>query len=75
MKRFTVKELREVIDGVSDDTVVIISSGEHGYRFAYAEVSTALEENRAYGLFTEDHGETYTPEAEFGTRVPAVIVG
>lgn len=75
MKRFTVKELRKIIDGVSDDTVVIISNGDHGYHYAYAEVSTALEENRSYGIFTEDHGEKYTPEAEYGTRVPAVIIG
>lgn len=75
MKRFTVKELRNILSGADDEAVVIISSGDHGYRFAYAEVSTALEENYAYGIYTEDHGETYTPEAEYGKRVPAVIIG
>lgn len=74
MKRFTVKDLRNLINGINDEAVVIISSGDHNYRFAYAKISTALEENYNYGEYTEDHGETYTPEAEYGKRVPAVII-
>ena len=75
MKRFTVKDLRNLISSYPDEAVVLISSDDHNYRFAYAELSTALEENYAYGEYTEDHGETYTPESQFGKRVPAVIIG
>jgi hypothetical protein len=75
MKRFTVKDLRNIIAGLDDETIVLTSAGDHSYLFAYAEVSTVLTENYAYGQYTEDHGEQYTPEAEYGERVPALILG
>lgn len=73
MKRFTVKDLREIIADLKDDTIVLTSSGDHNYRFGYAEVTTVLTENYSYGEYTEDMGEEYTPEAEYGKRVSAVI--
>lgn len=75
MKRFTIKELRDIIDGLKNDTIVLVPSHDHSYRFPAVEVTTVITENYAYGLYTEDFGEKYTPEAEYGKRVPAVIIG
>lgn len=73
MHKMTVKKLREILSEAEPDAVVLISNGDHGYRGAYAEVKTALKED-TYN-YIEDHGETYTPEAEYGTRVSAVVIG
>lgn len=74
MRQLTVKKLRSILSEAQEDAVVLISNNDHGYRYVYAEIGTALAENLNYGEFTEDHGEQYTPEAEFGKRVPAVII-
>lgn len=74
MRQMTVKLLRDIISESPEDAVVLISDHHHGYRFGHVEVSTALEENTNYGQYLEDHGEQYTPEAEFGKRVSAVII-
>lgn len=73
MPRFlTVRELKEIINELEDNVVVLISDHDHGYRTANVEASTALEEEK--NRYTEDHGEQYTPEADFGKRVPAVLI-
>ena len=73
MYKMTVKKLREILSEAEADAIVLISNGDHGYRDAYAEVTTALKEDN-YN-YIEDHGELYTPEAEYGTRVSVVVIG
>lgn len=72
MRPLTVKKLREILNEVPEDAVVLIPNGDHSYRDAYAESTTALKES-PYN-YTEDHGEKYTPESEYGTRVSVIII-
>lgn len=72
MKHFTVRQLKELIEGLSDDAPVIIPGGDHSYRPAHAIKDTALFDPKAG--WTEDHGEEMTPEAEFGSRLTVLIV-
>lgn len=67
----TVKKLREILSEMEDNAVVLIPSDDHGYRDAYAIAGSALKNQYGYD---EDHGEQFTPEAEYGKRIPAVII-
>lgn len=72
MRLMTVKKLREIISEAPEDAFVLVPGHDHSYRDAYAEVTTALKEGPFQ--FCEDHGEQYTPEAEYGPRVSVVII-
>lgn len=52
--------------------IVVIPSMDHKYRDAYAIAGSVLKDE--YGEYNEDHGEQFTPEAEYGKRIPAVII-
>lgn len=71
--RSTVKELKKLLETVPDGTTVVIPGEDHGYRAARFELTTGLQE--APGCWTEDHGETVTPEAEYGKRLPILVIG
>jgi len=72
MRTLTVKALRALLADAPDDAIVMVPAHDHAYRLADAEVTTALQENRY--SWTEDHGEEMTPEAEYGRRIPIVLV-
>lgn len=67
-----VRDLLKVLYGADLDAVVLTPTHDHGYCEAAVSIGSALEEAR--GVWTEDHGEEVTPEAQYGRRVPAVIV-
>ena len=72
MKALKVKALRALLADAPDDAVVMVPAHDHAYRLADVEVTTALQENRY--SWTEDHGEEMTPEAEYGRRIPIILV-
>lgn len=74
MRQLTVKKLMKFLSEFEEDAVVLIPSDEHMYRYPYLQYTTALEENSSYGIYTEDHGEEFTPESEYGKRVSAVVI-
>jgi hypothetical protein len=68
----TIKQLRDLISTLPDDAKVVTSSFDHGYREVRFKFGTALRDKA--GNWTEDYGEEDTPEAEFGKRVPVLLV-
>jgi len=68
-----IKQLKKLIDGLSDDTEILTSGRDHSYREPHIEVISALEERG--GTWTEDYGEEVTPEAEYGKRKIVLFVG
>lgn len=72
MRVLTVKKLRDIISEAPEDAIVLIGDGDHSYRSADVSVGSALQEDRY--SWCEDHGESLTPEADYGKRVHAVIV-
>lgn len=41
-----VKDLRRLIDGLADDTVLVVDGSDHSYREALAAIGTALKVGR-----------------------------
>ena len=68
-----VKDLKALIENAPDDAVVVVSGHDHGYRECSCMMTTALKEDRY--SWTEDFGEEKTPEAEYGKRLPVLLVG
>ena len=66
-----VGKLRKIIENAPDDMVILIPGGDHNYYEAVVEISTALKAKREW---VEDFGEESTPEKDWGTRTPALIV-
>lgn len=73
MKKITVADLKQLIDGYSDDAVVVVPSIDHEYNEANVYQTTALYDERI-GVWSEDHGPALTPESEFGKRKNVVVV-
>ncbi len=71
MRQLTVAKLREMLTELPDLALVVISNHDHGYREAFAEVTTMMVDGRD---MIEDHGEEYTPEGEYGKRVNCLVV-
>lgn len=76
MRQLTVGKLKQILEELSNDTIVVRPSSDHSYINAHAEETTALVENASYGLYTEDHGEEYysPEEAENLTRIKVLVV-
>lgn len=68
-----VGQLRKVIADLSDDTIILRSGQDHSQFTPRISAGTTLfdSESRTY---TEDFGEQYSPEAEYGKRITALIV-
>lgn len=67
------KKLLELIKDAPDDAMIVVPGSDHSYRAGHVSVTTALfdAESRTW---TEDYGEDSTPEAEYGKRVPVIVV-
>lgn len=72
MATITAKALRDLVAKAPDDALLVVPGSDHSYRLASIELTTALQERPRQ--FTEDHGEDITPEAEYGKRVPILLV-
>jgi hypothetical protein len=68
-----VGQLKKLLLSLPDDLKLVMPGYDHSYREADASVGTAmLTPDRVY---TEDHGDEYTPEGEdFGKRVKVLII-
>lgn len=67
-----VGQLKKLIADLPDDVKVVVPFEDHNYREPRAEVTTALHHRR--DGWTEDHGEEYTPERQYGKRQKVVLV-
>lgn len=69
-----VKQLKELLEGVDDNVQLVSPSSDHSYVTANVYVRTVMYDKK-YGVYTEDHGEKYTPDGgEYGKRVQAVVI-
>lgn len=64
-----VRDLKRILEGVSDDTLVVIPSFDHSYTEATAGPSQAVRESRS--RLAEYHGQEYVGA---GMRVIDVVV-
>lgn len=71
MKVLKVADLRVLLTTAPEDALVIIPSGQHEYKPATAEVTTALYDGQC---FSEDFGEYVTPQSEYGKRINVVLI-
>lgn len=69
-----VKKLREIIKDLPDNTPLLAPSGSHSFRHAAVHKDTALFDAEL-GEWTEDHGESCTPESGYGKRITVLVVG
>lgn len=68
-----VKQLREIIQDMSDDVQLVGTSSDHSYRLVEVFPATALF-NSSSRNWTEDYGEDSTPEADYGKRMNVLVI-
>ncbi len=68
-----VGDLKKLLEGAPDDAPVLVPDHDHGYREVSCELATGLKKGR--NQWTEDFGESVTPQAQFGQRMPILVVG
>lgn len=71
MKVLKVADLLAVLLTAPKDALIVIPGGEHDYKTATAEVTTALHDGSD---MSEDFGEDLTPESEHGKRINVVLI-
>lgn len=69
-----VKDLRRIIEGLPDDTVLVVPASDHSFHEVGVCPGTALFDRKSL-MWTQDCGEELTPEAEYGKRVNVLIIG
>jgi hypothetical protein len=73
----TVKELKALITDLPDDTPVLVAGSDHEYGDDTIRVGTVMK--TVYGpsrtCWAEDYGEDLTPEAQWGKRTQALLIG
>jgi len=70
-KHLTKLQFLAEVSKMPDNALIVVPSSDHSYREAHIEESTALFDGKG---FTEDYGEDVTPEAEYGKRIPVIVV-
>lgn len=71
MTYFTAAQLKRLLETVPDTALIVGSGVDHSLRGLTPSVTTALQDGR---VLTEDYGEALTPEAEYGKRVPVILL-
>lgn len=76
MRQLTVGKLKQILEKLPNDAIVVRPTSDHSYINAYAEETTALVEDGNYGLYSEDHGEEYysPEETENLTRIKVLVI-
>jgi hypothetical protein len=64
-------ELLRLLQDAPPGALVVVHGCDHNYLPAGAEITTAL---RGKWGISEDYGEDDTPEAEYGKRIPVVLI-
>ena len=67
----TIKKLKEIINKLDDNIILVKHGDDHSYIYAYVNLGTALFNSDE---ITEDYCEEYTPEKEFGKRKEVLII-
>jgi hypothetical protein len=72
-----VKELKALIADLPDDTPVLVATRDHEYCSDTIQVGTVLNGTDRYksAFWVEDFGEDQTPEAQWGKRYQALLIG
>ena len=73
MRLMKVSDLKKLIATAPEDAVLVVPAPDHSMRPAMAGIGTVLFDRKSY-LWTQDYGEDSTPEADYGKRIPALIV-
>lgn len=68
-----VRDLKKLLENAPDDAPVMVSAHDHSYRETHCQMTTGLMEGP--NQWTEDYGEETTLEAEYGKRLPILLVG
>ena len=68
-----VKDLKELIAHIDDDAVIVRSIGDHSYRECDFELTTGLYDGHS-DEWSEDYGESLTPESNYCQRIAILIV-
>lgn len=68
----TVKILKEIIKDLPDNVEIVTPSSDHSYKYIYCSVTTALKDDE--GEWTEDYGESSTPESLYGKRKKVLVI-
>lgn len=68
-----IRQLKEQLAGVLDDTEIVLSGGDHSYRWAALELTTAIlaGDKRGDHYLTEDHGEKLQRREH---RIPVLLL-
>lgn len=69
----TVKNLKALLENMDESAVLVVPTGDHSYNHAHATKTTALYDGRNR-IWSEDHGEDVTPEADYGKRLPVLVI-
>ena len=69
----TVGDLKKLLADVPDGAALLCPASDHEYQTASVDVTTALHDAE-HCCWSEDHGEDVTPEADYGKRLPVVVV-
>lgn len=67
------KDLKKLLENVDDQAVVVRSVGDHSYCECDLQPATGLYDGYS-DQWSEDHGESVTPEADYGKRMAVLIV-
>ena len=66
-------QLKKLIANVSDEVKILVPAWDHSFRLADITVSSALFDKDP-NVWSEDYGETMTPEKEYGKRLVVLVV-
>lgn len=66
-----VKQLKQLLEKVPNDVVVLVPTRDHSYTPAYAKIDTALFEE---GIWSEDHGDQHSSGPESVQRRTVLVV-
>ena len=69
--RITKSRLLDILRDAPDGAVLVVPGHDHSYQEAGVEVTTGLRGRHGW---SEGHGEDLTPEAEYGKRLPVILV-
>lgn len=69
----TVGQLKERLKDIPDHAHIVVPRPDHSYDFAAVRFETGLFDKDSQ-TWSEDYGEAQTPEADYGRRLPIIVV-
>jgi hypothetical protein len=69
----TIKQLKQIIADLPDDSVILVPAPDHTYRNVGAHITTALYD-ADHESWAEDWGDVYTPADIYGERFKVLVI-